>query len=163
MVNKINPKFLEMAKRQMSDKPPLVEIPKPENKTSESGLIQILERDKNGKPQLNLTPMKETAVNTQTQEQYDILMQVYECGGWKWEAGNNQPTKSNYFNEYGRGNCMEGGISYISGKFEKFGFTNNEFYREKGWDVISTQEFYKKQNVSREMLDEINRWFDKNE
>jgi len=43
-----------MAKKQM----------KPEMKVATSGLTKILERDENGKPILNLTPLNYTVVNT---------------------------------------------------------------------------------------------------
>jgi len=35
-------------------------------------------------PKINLIPLKDTAVNTKTQAGYDLLMIVFEAGGWKW-------------------------------------------------------------------------------
>jgi len=153
----VNKNFMKMVKRQMNS-----ELPVERTTTKkESGLAQILEMDKNGKPELNLTPMEKTAVSTRTQEDYWELMRVYECGRWKWHDGD-LPTSCNVFDKYEKETCMCAGVDYTSEKSGTFGYGKEQFYLQGGWEIISTKEFYKKQNVSSEMRKEIKKWFGEN-
>jgi len=75
----VNPRFIELARRLMNK-----EVPGERVESKQRTVESKLERDSKGKPILELTSLKKTAVNSKTQEEYDTLMQVYECGGWKW-------------------------------------------------------------------------------
>ncbi|MCK4650458.1 hypothetical protein KAT36_04480 [Candidatus Pacearchaeota archaeon] len=146
-----NPRFMEFAKRQMNSECPVVE-PR-ETKYSNSELTQILERDENGKPKLNLTSLEGTGVRVPTQEEYDTLMQVYECGGWDWNHGK-LSTSFNCWNKYEEETCVRAE--------ERFVYANNEFYIERNQKILSTSEFYDIQKINLEMIKEINQWFDGN-
>ena len=102
------------------------------------------------KPTVSLNELKETAVNTPTQEDYLELMRVYECGGWNWASGG-LPQGINYWRINKEKTCINAQ--------NKFGFgTAGINFKEK--KVISTQQFYDKQNVTPEMLEEINNYFE---
>lgn len=132
---------------------------------SKPKLTQILERDENGKSKLNLTPIKKTAVHTPTLEDYNTLMQVCECGGWKWynerlstawDIRDQWKEETCVFTEAiyenGVGICSKGIIYYC----------DRELFQEENWDVISTSKFYEIQKVTPEMIKELNEWFNKN-
>ena len=145
----VSKRFLKMAERMRSPEPP--EPRKPSQK-----LEQLLQRDETGKPIVKLTPIERTAVNTPTQEDYWNLMRVYECGSWRW-ISEESPTQRSNWNKYEEKTCV-GGADIVH-----FGFGNREYYlQEKVWNVISPQEFYDAQNITPEMLQEINIWFDEN-
>jgi len=127
--------------------------------------VNKLERTAEGRPILNLVPLKRTAVHTPTQEEYDTLMQVYESGELKW-CGGKSPTSLKMWGAYEK-------KTSISAEFDKkkksFRFCNEFYYDEglkvftgEGYNSISTQDFYKIQKINSEMLKEINKWFDRN-
>jgi len=66
----VNPRFLKLVEKWKSKEPP-AERPK---KTPDKGLVKILEKDEDGKPIIKLEPIKKTAVNTRTQDDYWTLM-----------------------------------------------------------------------------------------
>jgi len=120
---------------------------------------KILEYDKNGKPKLNLTLLEKTAVHTPTPEDYDTLLQVYECGGWRW-AGKTFPTS--YLNwKYEDKTCIDVGVSYLAKRKGEFGFAGINFYNKEKCKIISLQEFYNIQKITPQMIKEINDWFEK--
>ena len=129
-----------------------------------SGLKKILETDENGKPILHLIPMKKTAVNTKTQEEYWDLMRIYECGGWKWGSGclPTLPKERNRWEICTEEFCAEAGFDYFNDDLEKFRYASKKFYKEMGYNIISPQEFYDKQEskITPEMIKEINDFFD---
>ena len=156
----LNPRLLAKADEW---KNPEVPKPRKDKPISNSGLTQILERDKDGKPKLDLTPIEKTVVNTPTQEDYWDLMRVYELTGWKWGAGG-LPTQKSFWDDYKENTCIEAGVDYPSGVYNegKFGYFGTAFYQDlPGWNVITTQEFYQRQNITPEMLNEVNVWFDR--
>ncbi len=155
-----NPRFLQTAERWKNKEVPAERTKPRETKPSSSGLTQILERDEDGKPKLNLTPIEKTVVSTPTQEDYWDLMRVYECGGWEWGDGT-LPIRHNYWETYKEETCMEVGIDILRNK-GKLGYAYREFYQREGGIIISTNEFYENQKITPEMLNEINIWFDKN-
>ena len=150
----INKNLLKLAKKWKRDKPP-----EPREK-----LVQLLERDENGKPKLALTPLEKTAVHTPTQEDYDILMRTYELGGWEWRGGESL-TQDNFWIDHKEKTCIAAGVYYPSGVYDegKFGYDGRELYLGEGWNVISTQQFYETQKITPERLREINEWFDEND
>ena len=154
----LNPRLLAKAKEWRNE-----EAPKPrDNFSSQKNLTQILQRDSEGKPKLDLTPIEKTTVYTPTQGDYWDLMRVYELGGWRWRGGK-LPTEINSWNNFKEKTYIDAGVDYPSGVYNdgEFGFANREFYLEKGLGIISSQEFYDKQRITSEMLQEINEWFDR--
>ncbi|MDO8516872.1 MAG: hypothetical protein Q7S33_01995 [Nanoarchaeota archaeon] len=121
-----------------------------------------LERQSDRKPILNLTHLVKTAVNTPTQEDYNILMRVYECGGWKWNGGERVPTKEiNRWNMYSSNNCVCAGITFNTANLGHFGYSSKSFYVSNNWKVISPQDFYQIQKITPEILNEVNEYFEK--
>lgn len=109
------------------------------------------------KPRITLTPLEKTVVHTPTQQDYDTLMRVYECGGWITINGK-IPTKfpSHFpsFFEY----AYDAGI--CRGQREKFGWWSTNQAIEDDKTVILPEDFYEIQNVSLRQILQINRWFD---
>ena len=155
MKDKINPRLIELANKTYN---PNLELPDLE-KIVEKQTNQ-LERDENGKPTIKLTLLKKTVVHTPTQEKYDTLMQVYECGGWRW-ASEDLPTSLNCWEARGGEMAIKVGTSDKDKKgFLIYGMVGS--YESEGFQIISTQEFYNKQNITDNMIKEINNYF-KNE
>ncbi len=123
-----------------------------ETNYSNSELTQILERDENGKPKLDLTSLEGTGVRVPTQEEYDILMQVYELGDWKRSSGN-LSTHHNYWNEHKEETCVRAEGEYAYGR--------KDFFISRGRNIISTQKFYEIQKRTLEDIKERNKWFEK--
>ncbi len=112
------------------------------------------------KPKIKLNPLEKTAVNTQTQKEYNELMQVYEIGGWKWRTGY-LPTELELWKTYKEKTCIGGGIGTFANK-GRFGYCDEEFYKKESWKILSSKEFYKKQKITPEMIKEINKYFENN-
>ncbi len=155
-----NPRFLQTAERWMNKDAPTERV-QPREEKPDKGLTQILQRDSNGKPKLNLIPIKNTVVNTTTQKNYWDLIRIYECGGWKW-VSEDLPTQNNHWNSYKEETCVDASVDYPSGIYKKgtFGFANRGSYEKE--NLISTQGFYDTQKITPEILNEINVWFDEN-
>jgi hypothetical protein len=130
-----------------------------------SKLETDLKYDENEKPKLKLVPMKKTAVQTRTREDFDNLVQVYESGGWKWDFMNALPTTVNIWSyDMEEKTCLDAGISWSDGTIERFDYDSPEVYIGKNHKVITPQEFYNAQNpkITPEIIKEINSWFDEN-
>ena len=112
-----------------------------------------LERDLEGKPKIILKEFEKIAVHMPTQEEYNTLMQVLECGGQRW-LGGDLPTQNDYWNTYREETCIDAE--------NKFQFCDKKFYHRKKYKVISTQKFYNEQSITLENIDEINKWFEEN-
>ncbi len=147
----VNKRLLDIANRQKNPSLPVERVQSA--RSGKTKLTQILRRDENGKPKLDLIPIKETAVNTPTQKDYLNLMRVYECGGWIW-SGENLPTESYNWKTHTEETCIE--------SLEKFRYGTIEYNQKQGSDIISPREFYDIQNINPEMINEINVWFDEN-
>jgi hypothetical protein len=127
--------------------------PTPDKSNKNKDLSGRLDIDETGKPILELTPLRKTVVNTPTPEGYDLLMQVYECGGWVW-YGIDMPTNRSYWGDEQITTCVEANESVM--------FDFKQYYQEAGYDIISLQEFYNRQNITSDTLAEINTWFETN-
>ena len=125
-----NPKFLEMVER-MKNK----EVPKLRE------LTQILEKDENGRPKLDLIPLEKTAVNTPTQQEYNTLMQVYECGGWEW-LGGDLPTQDNIWKNQRKETFVLAGVLYEENRKNIFQYGKKCQHLFNDWSIISPKEFY---------------------
>jgi hypothetical protein len=138
---------------------PQAETPKPatsENSPQEKVL------NPEDKPVLTLTPLEKIAVHTPTQEEYDTLMRVYECGGWKWIDGR-LPTKQdkNYLSLSEKDACIPAGIDWHSGKAKLFNWGRIGSYLREGYKILSTREFYQQENVTDADINRVNEWFEK--
>lgn len=111
-----------------------------------------LEKDLEGKPKITLKQLKKTSVHTPTQEEYNILMQVYECGGWIW-IGGDLPTLGNQWVMYGEKTCIRAQ--------NKFLYEDEKYYREiMGCKVISIEKFYDKQKITPGNIAKIKNYFE---
>jgi len=120
----------------------------------------LLERNENGRPILILKELEKTAINTPTQESYDTLMQIYECGNWKWQL-DNFPTENNN-NNWGR--CREDTCITTREKFQYGNLKEVNTYGKGYYKIITPQEFYELQEpeITQEIIQEINEWFEIN-
>jgi len=80
-------------------------------------------------------------------------MQVYECGGWKW-GSDRSPTYTNNW----KIKTNETSIRAVN----YFSVGDRDYHKLNEEEVISTNEFYEKQEVTSAIIDEINKYFDKN-
>jgi hypothetical protein len=127
--------------------------PVPDKSNKNEDLSGKLSVDETGKPQIELIVLEKTVVHTPTQEEYDVLMQVYEGGGWEWNGGD-MPTDGNPWDWYTVGTYVEVDkcISYDS----------KSIYKEERYNIISPQKFYETQGITSDTLTEINNWFETN-
>lgn len=100
---------------------------------------------------LDLIPLKKTAVNTRTPDNYDELMRVYELGNWRWYSGD-LPTESYSYWRYKE----QTGILAQN----EFVFNSRNFLLMARHKVISLPEFYEIQKITPSMLKEINEYFE---
>ena len=112
-------------------------------------------------PKINLTPLERTAVKTPTKEDYDLLMKVYQVGGWRFFESENLPTERDYWNKYKDKTCVEAGLTSVDGirKIGCFGYSNEENYKKIKKSIIFPKTFYKKQKIGVKILKEINKSF----
>jgi|SRR3989344_5378581 len=130
-----------------------------EEKNTMQNLEKILKYDLNGKPKLSFTinEYPNFAINTQRKKDYDALMQVFECGDYKWNHENCLPTEFDNWDLYKEDYC----VSILPRK-------GAIFYEERrevlaiDMRLISAYEFYETQKITSKMIKEINKWFDKN-
>lgn len=120
--------------------------------------------EKTAKPTIKLTSLENTVVYIPTQEDYNQLMKVYECGGWLWYDGK-LPTEINLWEEFRHeGTCVDAGIYGIDEdkKVEgKFGGKHIDFFERFNRKQIYPEDFYKIQGITSDMIDEICEWFDR--
>ncbi|MDO8516870.1 MAG: hypothetical protein Q7S33_01985 [Nanoarchaeota archaeon] len=122
--------------------------------------LSKLEKTADGRPILHLTPLADVAVNTTTQEDYWILLRVYECGSWGWVGGESF-TGVNYWIRYGSNTSIDAGVSYNKRIIGKACVSPKEFLISHDWKIILPQEFYKIQKITPEILNEVNEYFEK--
>lgn len=122
----------------------------------ESSLEIKMQRDKAGMPVLKLKSLENTAVHVPTKEDYNRLMRVYECGGWKG-YGNKKPTQNNFWDTYKKETAVRAE--------DEYGYSLVGYYQELFWKTMSFPEFCASQEppITPEMLAEINSYFDAKE
>lgn len=82
---------------------------------------------------------KNIAINTKTQEEYDELMKFLDKNGFEWLSGAKIAQK-NYWQVYQNQTCIN---------FEtqnELCYANAEYYQKGSYEIISYQEFMKKEN-----------------
>ena len=111
---------------------------------------------------MHLKPYSIRAVNTQTQEQYDILMQVLECGRWR-RLDDYLPTKMDSWLMHAKNTCVDVDPYIFGGKI-KFGIGNKESMSSLingGRILIPLNDFCDYEGITPTNLQEINEYFAK--
>lgn len=108
--------------------------------------------NENKQPEIILTPLEKTAIYTETREKYRTLMEVLECGDSKWDGGE-LPTKMN-------SSLMVSYEKLCIDRINNFTYAKKDYFREKGYEIISTEEFYEKQKITPEQIDTVKRYFE---
>jgi hypothetical protein len=139
--------------KKMNEKYSGIENPKEEETNIES-LEKRLKYDIDGKPKLNLISIENTVVNTQTQKEYDTLMQIYDAGEWTSGTGG-LATKYNFFSETQKETCIRTKSEFV--------YDSKEAYKkeERDIEIISTQKFYDIQNIKPEDITELNQYYER--
>lgn len=117
-------------------------------------LSEIFEKDENNKPRLRLTNLNGAVVNTLTQEEYDTLMQVYECAEWRWRVGGRiiaEKSRDLWVVNRDR-TCIECRSYGVA-------FNSISLYKSQGYRVITPEVFYKVQGIDSEQMREIDAYF----
>ena len=109
-----------------------------------------LERDLEGKPKITINPLKKTVVHVPTIEKYKTLMQVYDCGGWRW-SGLGPATLYNWDM-----NKEETCVDVKNG----FAYGSKAYSQREGEEIISIEEFHNMQKITPDMLREIKNYFE---
>lgn len=125
------------------------------------GLIEILQKDKNKKLILELTPLEDKAIHTPTQEIYNELMRVYEVGRWKWRDSKDFPTKHNFWKEFKEETYVSAGFNLGGNCYFSYGYL--ALGLNLNYKIISLEKFYKIQKITPDIIKEINEYFEKKE
>jgi len=72
-------------------------------------------------------------IHTKTHEEFKQVLEIFDKKGWVWYSGNKPLKKIFYWNFYKEKTC----IDYE----DNFEYAFKEWYEEKGWEVISFEEF----------------------
>ncbi len=108
------------------------------------------------KPFLELRPLFGKVVSTPTQKDYDILMQIYESGGWKWADGT-LPTSKNIWGDYKEKTCVTAGFNFRSGVSGEFNYGEENQWEKNNFKVIHKNHFYLIEDVRS--IRKIDEWF----
>lgn len=106
--------------------------------------------DKFKRSNVKLIILKDTAVWIKTQEEYDRLMQVYECAGYKFDR--KFPTDINYYKTFRA-------LGYAN-TGSKTTWANITLFLNENYTIIPPKKFYEKQGITQEQLKQINRYFE---
>jgi len=108
-----------------------------------------------------LIPLGETAVRVSSEEDFLSLTRIYESGGWTFfdTAGNLSPVhphhRNSFKNAYKKNNDLLIEVGASARYFEiPLAFRLDEYGEKR---VISLQEFYKEQGITKEQIDKIRR------
>jgi hypothetical protein len=113
-------------------------------------------------PKLSLTPLDNTVVNTITQKEYDNLMQIYDAGEWKLVGSESNIMMRNYWDFRRETTCIEAGINDITPTKTRLGFDPKEVYIKNNQTILSFDEFCKIEEITREIITELNNYYNKN-
>jgi|GEM_PF-6090859 len=116
-----------------------------------------LKKDK--KPSLSLHTFSDKAILFSDREDYDLIMKIYECGGWKWE---DDELPTSYFLEDidSAPCCVDMGV-FEGENSGVFGYEHYKKYLERGYLLVSPKKFCELQGIDNAKIKEIERWFDK--
>ena len=110
------------------------------------------------KPRIKLTPLERTAISTPIHKEYTNLMQVYECGGWKWSSGDLPTSFDNWWEHEGE-TCVTVGVD-ILGNEKRFSYDAEEVCEEIGFKILTPTQFYKIQSITQAQIQEIDKYFE---
>ena len=103
------------------------------------------------KPKIKLKHLGEIAVETPTQEIFDRIMRVCECGNWFWFTKRLPTEVLSNWNHFKENTyvVVQNPLMYGS----KFGS------QEKNYTRINENAFYEKQNIDKEQRKNIEKYF----
>jgi|TARA_Y100000310_G_C20477238_1_gene712994 hypothetical protein len=91
------------------------------------------------------------AVNPRTQEEFDVLMQVYEFVGWRWSGSWDKPTANKeYWEKHREETCVDTGIDWEYKEWREFGYGEISLYENNGITPLLPNEFYKLNKIDSE-------------
>ena len=86
-----------------------------------------------------LKEKEEVVIHIKTQEQFKRVMEIFGKKGWKWLSGNLPTYNETIWNDYEENTCI---------RYEKwFRCCNLKYYKEKGYKIISFEEFLKREGL----------------
>ena len=95
---------------------------------------------------MTLKELKNTVVNTKTQEEYDELMKIYEDGGWEWNY-KIKPTAMSSWSLHKADTCVR--------VQNRFGHADKDWYEDEGCKIITLEEFKKEQGIMKYKVGDI--------
>lgn len=113
------------------------------------------------KPEIKLKSLEKTVVHTKYKDDYTTLMQVYELAGWMMvchQAEN--PTTLNLWESYEEDTAITAGLISQGNDQKRFVFDNVCDYLKEDRKIITPENFYALQGITKEKLDEINKYFE---
>jgi len=116
----------------------------------DKNFMQKIKYDENGKPTIKLTPEEKTLIHIPTQKEYDVLMQIYDAGNWKWGGVYKSITVPNHWTDYNNQTCID-----IKDNMCYYCKSN---YNRK---IISIQEFCTVQKINQDIINQLNQYYDK--
>lgn len=131
-----------------------------------------VQRDIYGMPIVTLTSLERTAVHVPEEKDYSALMRIYELGRIRFsprESVASLPTKYDLWANLREKTCITADFpadrrewnrekgKYVG--FRRFGYGERDLFEREGWRMITPDIFYTKQNVTPEMVQASNKWF----
>lgn len=104
-------------------------------------------------PTITLNPLKNTVVRTQTPEEHNTLLRVYESGGWTWLVGD-LPTSRNHFNTFRDRTYLTTEDGFLYGSIDA------PWILEGRKRIICPEEFYRTQRLTSSDIKNIDCFFD---
>ncbi len=146
----------------MTDKQTLIEEIVEDMVEKRKNTVELLP----GVPRLtNIKKIPDTVILTYSRKEYDELMRIYECAGWKgWNWTDLTHGRYNGKREEKLLPTEQHGWEHQN---RTTVLAENDFYNkqldfvENRYDVINPGEFYFKQGITQEMRDDIYVWFEK--
>jgi hypothetical protein len=130
------------------------------NQPLNQDLEKTLKYDSDGKPQIDLTPLINTAIHLPTKKDYDNILKIYESANWRWANGFIATNVPNWHT------CKEDTIIRAgtdkNSNYIQFRIGNKEEYEKNNWNIITLQDFYVIQNITPNIIKKIDKWYDKN-
>ena len=109
---------------------------------------------KNKEPKLKLIEMNNLVVKVPTQEKYDLLMQICQTGGWRWNNRVMDPIENNYWNNLKSQTCVTTSNGLL--------VASKYYWNKHNYGKISFNDFINIQGLSKLDLKEINNYFEEN-
>jgi len=114
------------------------------------------------KPEITLNHLEKTAIEIQTQKDFNKLMQVFELAGLKWRSGDLPTSRLSLWKEwYKSDTCVA--VALLKGNKENKGieYGHEQTFIDQKYTRISLNKFYEVQNITPEKLEGIDAYFKK--